>query len=147
MAEGVLTLYQAEWCPFSSAVREVLTELGIDFLARQVDLAKHDLDNQDSRLAAFKKQYMGQLPGDEDNTVKLLAGLNSQLDAYTQAQLEVELRPYRSHPWMAVAGLALTWKHVGLLVAGGYGNVFIPGANVAVPNKGFVPDASLWVTF
>jgi uncharacterized protein len=33
----MLTLYQAEWCPFSSAVREVLTELGIDFLAKQVE--------------------------------------------------------------------------------------------------------------
>lgn len=33
----MLTLYQTEWCPFSSAVREVLTELGIDFVARQVE--------------------------------------------------------------------------------------------------------------
>jgi predicted GNAT family acetyltransferase/glutaredoxin len=33
----VLTLYQAEWCPFSSAVREILTELGLDFAARQVE--------------------------------------------------------------------------------------------------------------
>jgi hypothetical protein len=33
----VLTLYQAEWCPFSSAVREVLTELGLDFAAKQVE--------------------------------------------------------------------------------------------------------------
>ena len=32
-----LTLYQAEWCPFSSAAREVLTELGLDFVARQVE--------------------------------------------------------------------------------------------------------------
>jgi glutathione S-transferase len=32
----VLTLYQAEWCPYSSAVRERLTELGIDFVAKQV---------------------------------------------------------------------------------------------------------------
>jgi uncharacterized protein len=37
VAEAVLTLYQAEWCPFSSAVREVLTELGVDFVARQVE--------------------------------------------------------------------------------------------------------------
>ena len=37
MAEKTLTLYQAEWCPFSSAVREVLTELGLDFVARQVE--------------------------------------------------------------------------------------------------------------
>jgi len=33
----VPTLYQAEWCPFSSAVRELLTELGIDFVAKQVE--------------------------------------------------------------------------------------------------------------
>jgi predicted GNAT family acetyltransferase/glutaredoxin len=32
-----LTLYQAEWCPYSSAVREILTELGLDFVARQVE--------------------------------------------------------------------------------------------------------------
>jgi hypothetical protein len=37
VADPVLTLYQAEWCPFSSAVREVLTELGLDFTARQVE--------------------------------------------------------------------------------------------------------------
>ena len=32
----MIELYQAEWCPYSSAVRERLTELGIDFVARQV---------------------------------------------------------------------------------------------------------------
>jgi uncharacterized protein len=37
VADAVLTLYQAEWCPFSSAVREVLTELGVVFVARQVE--------------------------------------------------------------------------------------------------------------
>jgi predicted GNAT family acetyltransferase/glutaredoxin len=37
MADVTLTLYQTEWCPFSSAVREVLTELGLDFVARQVE--------------------------------------------------------------------------------------------------------------
>jgi uncharacterized protein len=33
----MLTLYQAEWCPFSSAVRQVLTELGIDYVVKQVE--------------------------------------------------------------------------------------------------------------
>jgi len=37
MAVPAMTLYQAEWCPFSSAVREVLTELGIDVVIRQVE--------------------------------------------------------------------------------------------------------------
>jgi glutaredoxin len=31
-----MELYQAEWCPHSHKVRQRLTELGIDFWARQV---------------------------------------------------------------------------------------------------------------
>jgi glutaredoxin 3 len=31
-----MELYQAEWCPHSHKVRQRLTELGIDFMARQV---------------------------------------------------------------------------------------------------------------
>ena len=34
--QPLLTLYQAEWCPYSSAVRQRLTELGLAFVARQV---------------------------------------------------------------------------------------------------------------
>ena len=37
MDEPRLTLHQAEWCPFSSAVREVLTELGLDVVLRQAE--------------------------------------------------------------------------------------------------------------
>jgi glutathione S-transferase len=32
----MIELYQAEWCPHSHRVRERLTELGLDFVARQV---------------------------------------------------------------------------------------------------------------
>jgi glutathione S-transferase len=32
----MLELYQAEWCPSSRRVRERLTELGIDYVSRQV---------------------------------------------------------------------------------------------------------------
>ena len=64
--------------------REQVAQGTTDFLARQVEEAKHNLDDLDSKLAVFKKQYMGQLPGDEDQNLKLLMGLNSQLDANTQ---------------------------------------------------------------
>jgi glutathione S-transferase len=37
----VIELYQAEWCPSSRRVRQLLTELGIDFVARQVPV-EHD---------------------------------------------------------------------------------------------------------
>lgn len=56
-----------------------------DFLSRQVDDQKRKLDDLDTKLANFKKQYMGQLPDDQDNNLKLLMGMNSQLDADTQA--------------------------------------------------------------
>jgi uncharacterized protein involved in exopolysaccharide biosynthesis len=56
-----------------------------DFLTRQLEDAKRDLDQQDAKLAAFKRQYLGQLPGDADNNVRILMSLNSQLDASTQA--------------------------------------------------------------
>jgi len=55
-----------------------------DFLGKQLDEAKHGLDDLDAKLAAFKKQYVGQLPGDEESNLKILTGLNSQLDANTQ---------------------------------------------------------------
>jgi uncharacterized protein involved in exopolysaccharide biosynthesis len=55
-----------------------------DFLSRQVEDAKRALDEQDAKMAAFKRQYMGQLPGDSDNNMRMLMSLNTQLDATTQ---------------------------------------------------------------
>ncbi len=55
-----------------------------EFLSRQVEDAKRAIDEQDAKLANFKKQYMGQLPTDVDNNMRMLMSLNSQLDATTQ---------------------------------------------------------------
>jgi len=64
--------------------REQVAQNTTDFLSRQVDDAKSNLNDLDAKLAAFKRQYMGQLPGDEDSNLKILSGMNSQLDATTQ---------------------------------------------------------------
>ncbi|HEY8581513.1 MAG TPA: glutaredoxin [Capillimicrobium sp.] len=40
----MLQLFQAEWCPFSHLVRQRLTELGVDFVARQVEPDPEDRD-------------------------------------------------------------------------------------------------------
>jgi uncharacterized protein involved in exopolysaccharide biosynthesis len=55
-----------------------------EFLSRQLEDARRAIDDQDAKLAAFKKQYMGQLPTDIDNNMRMLVSLNSQLDASTQ---------------------------------------------------------------
>jgi polysaccharide chain length determinant protein (PEP-CTERM system associated) len=64
--------------------RQDATQGTTAFLTKQVEDAKQNLDDLDKKLAAFKNQHMGQLPGDEDNNMKILMGLNSQLDANTQ---------------------------------------------------------------
>jgi len=55
-----------------------------DVLSKALEDAKSHLDDLDAKVAAFKKQYAGQLPGDQDNNLKILMGLNSQLEANTQ---------------------------------------------------------------
>ncbi len=64
--------------------RQEHTKGTTDFLTQQVAEAKQNLDDLDKKLAAFKNQHMGQLPGDADSNLKILMGLNSQLDANTQ---------------------------------------------------------------
>lgn len=64
--------------------RQAVTSSTTNFLTKQLEEAKASLDDLDSKLTAFRKQYLGQLPEDADNNMKLLAGLNAQLDANTQ---------------------------------------------------------------
>jgi glutaredoxin 3 len=48
----VLELYQAEWCPYSHRVRQRLTELGLDFVARQVRAEPADRDEMRERTGS-----------------------------------------------------------------------------------------------
>jgi protein tyrosine kinase modulator len=64
--------------------RQKQTEETTQFLAKQLEEAKVKLDEQDARVAAFKRQHMGALPDDEKSNLTLLTGLTSQLDAVTQ---------------------------------------------------------------
>ena len=56
-----------------------------DFFAQHVEEAKRNLDDQDAKLAEFKKKYMGSLPDQEQANLSLLTGMNTQLEAITQA--------------------------------------------------------------
>ncbi len=55
-----------------------------EVLNRGIEDAKRNLDDMDAKLAAFKKQYVGQLPGEQDNNLKVLATLDTELEANTQ---------------------------------------------------------------
>jgi uncharacterized protein involved in exopolysaccharide biosynthesis len=88
--------------------RTAVAENTTQFLARQLEQAKHELDDQDGKLAVFKKQYVGQLPGDEDSNLKILMGLNSQLDANTQTMNRAQQD--KAYTESLLAQQLTTWK-------------------------------------
>ena len=48
----MLELYQAEWCPYSRRVRMRLTELGVDFVVRQVEADRPNRNTMRERTGA-----------------------------------------------------------------------------------------------
>jgi glutaredoxin len=48
----MLRLYQAEWCPSSHRVRQRLTELGIDFIAHQVEPSPQERDAMEAAVGS-----------------------------------------------------------------------------------------------
>lgn len=48
----MLHVYQAEWCPFSHVVRQRLTELGVDFVAHQVEPSPEQRDAMEAAVGS-----------------------------------------------------------------------------------------------
>ena len=56
-----------------------------EFLSNTLAESKRKLDDQDAKLAVFKRKYIGALPGQEQTNLGLLTGLSTQLEAATQS--------------------------------------------------------------
>jgi succinoglycan biosynthesis transport protein ExoP len=54
-----------------------------DFLQRQLEIARQDLDEQETKLKQFKSQYLGELPEQLQSNLQILTGLQSRLQAAT----------------------------------------------------------------
>jgi polysaccharide chain length determinant protein (PEP-CTERM system associated) len=65
--------------------REKQSEDTTQFLSGQLEEAKSKLDEQDAKLAEFKRRYLGSLPEEQQTNLGLLTGMNNQLEATTQA--------------------------------------------------------------
>jgi polysaccharide chain length determinant protein (PEP-CTERM system associated) len=55
------------------------------FLDGQLAEAKQKLDEQDAKLAEFKRLHLGSLPEETQSNLGMMMGMNSQLEANTQA--------------------------------------------------------------
>lgn len=74
----MIQLFQAEWCPYSAAVRQRLTELGVDYVARQV---APDPENRDALRDATGDDYIPAIVLDDGtvlsgDTPEILAALD-----------------------------------------------------------------------
>ena len=55
-----------------------------DFLTNQLRDARRALDDQDAKLADFKRKNLGALPDDQQSNLQVLASINSRLAAVTE---------------------------------------------------------------
>ncbi|HLJ23528.1 MAG TPA: hypothetical protein VKT71_05425 [Candidatus Acidoferrales bacterium] len=56
-----------------------------DFLESQLAAARARMEEQEAKVAAFKEQHLGDLPGQMESNVQILAGLQGQLQSTAQA--------------------------------------------------------------
>jgi glutaredoxin 3 len=72
----VIELYQAEWCPYSSRVRQRLTELGLSFTAHQVAPEPADREQLRRRTGSDEIPALVHdgraIPGDADALIDYL---------------------------------------------------------------------------
>ncbi len=78
-------------------------------------------------------------------TGPLTFSASGMTDPFTTVNVAGQLSARVEHPWQALVGVAVLWKHFHLIAGGGYGYYFIPGMDIAIPKKSFIPDLSLSV--
>ena len=89
-------------------VREQRAQGTTDFIGSQLEDSKQKLDQQDAKLAEFKRKYIGQLPGQEQMNFNMLSSLNTQLDANTQALNQ--LQQSRTYTESVLSQQLQTWR-------------------------------------
>ena len=85
-----MELYQAEWCPHSHKVRQRLTELGLDFTARQVAADPDDREEMKRRVGTNEIPALVPDGGDplcgEDDILEYLERFDERDDADTHRE-------------------------------------------------------------
>jgi protein tyrosine kinase modulator len=85
LAQQICTAITSMFMEENLKFRQQMTQETTNFIVRQLDDAKAELNAKDAALAAFQRQYLGSLPDQEQTNLNVLTSLNSQLDATTQA--------------------------------------------------------------
>jgi polysaccharide chain length determinant protein (PEP-CTERM system associated) len=84
-AQQICTEITSMFMQQNTREREQQAAQTTNFLTGQLDEAKRKLDEQDQKLAAFKRQFLGSLPEEGQTNLNLLSGMNGQLEANVQS--------------------------------------------------------------
>jgi glutathione S-transferase len=80
-----MELYQAEWCPHSHKVRQRLTELGLEFVAKQVPAEPDERAEMRARTGTIEIPVLigadGAVFRGEDEILEHLEGFEERRDA------------------------------------------------------------------
>jgi polysaccharide chain length determinant protein (PEP-CTERM system associated) len=109
LAQQVCNELLAEFMSENLKLRAARAQGTTEFLAKQVEAAKRQLDERDAKLAEFKRRYFGQMPGQEQTNMQLLMNATAQLEAatatvnrtqqdrtYAQSQLDQAITAWKS---------------------------------------------------
>ncbi len=91
----MLTLHQAEWCPYSAAVRELLTEHGIAVVARPVEPRPEQRDELRERAGTDEIPVLETDEGDFHRGADAIVAYLGTLDSWEHASAHRER--YREH--------------------------------------------------
>jgi glutaredoxin len=85
-----MELYQAEWCPHSHKVRQRLTELGLDFVTKQVPAEPDEREEMQKRTGTTEIPVLvaggGVIHRGEDEILEYLDGFEERADAERHRQ-------------------------------------------------------------
>lgn len=85
LAQQICTEITSMFMEQNATSRMTQVQNTTDFLTQQLDEAKANLNQQDAKLAQFKRQFLGSLPEEQQSNLSLLTGMNSQLEATIQS--------------------------------------------------------------
>ena len=90
-----MELYQAEWCPHSSRVRQRFTELGVSFVARQVPA--EPIDREEMRRKTGTDEIPALLLDDGTAVTGDAEELIAYLDAHYSERSDADAHRERAH--------------------------------------------------
>jgi polysaccharide chain length determinant protein (PEP-CTERM system associated) len=85
IAQDVTAKLASQFIEENLRAREALVESTTEFLESELARAKDSLEKQEAAIAAFKRRYMGELPGQTDANLSTLSRLQKDLAAVEQA--------------------------------------------------------------